>query len=263
MREACAKATLYNSAYANAFSKIVIALLRNATNSCFLGELKMRETNKKKNTRSYQRNVQTNKRGGAAAITPQRRKQLVTFAALTMVVALLLASLIGAMTSVVSPDFALAATNSPYAETAHVGEGIGEENGEQYKYSGVNSMVGTLISWKNYTSHTESLGNWFIDDTGFIVWGSSGGSRNPTLTYAVPQNNSLSSIKLIKANNGANGLSASSTIKPAKAGSENVTLSNWHSQDNELGAYFTIGHAGASPSEMAADWNRALDRYLV
>ena len=94
------------------------------------------------------------------------------------------------------------------AETALVGWGIGAENGEQYKYTGVNSMVGTLISWgkDNYTTDaTKTVGSWYIDNNGYIVWGSNG-NHNLPITYAVPKNSSLSKIQLIKAQNGASAV---------------------------------------------------------
>ncbi len=144
------------------------------------------------------------------------------------------------------------------AETALVGWGIGAENGEQYKYTGVNSMVGTLISWgkDNYTTDaTKTVGSWYIDNNGYIVWGSNG-NHNLPITYAVPKNSSLSKIQLIKAQNGASAVpDLISTANGVSVKIDNLVKAG----DGALGAYFTIGANGRNTAaQMAEDWEKAI-----
>ena len=210
-----------------------------------------KESNRRSVVPSYQR-TQSDVGGRAtAAITSHRRKQLVTVAALVMVAALLLASLIGAMTPAINPDFAWAAVVSPYAETARVG------GRSPLAYKGVNSMVGTLISWgaDNYTTTETTVGSWYIDNNGYIVWGSSG-NHNLPITYAVPKDNSLSKIQLTKA---TNGVKEDFPSRIQTADGKMITIDNLVKAESGLGSYFTIGSEGrTSEQAMADDWEKAI-----
>lgn len=150
------------------------------------------------------------------------------------------------------------------AETAVVGDGIGSKNGEEYKYNGVNSMVGTLISWNGtnggYNQHhiANMSSVWVVDNKGEMVNGANS-NRCPPINFYSKRNDNLSAIKLIKGINATPDDNTTVEKKPDRYEGEtfdNITKGTFNGVEGVN--YFTVGGSGASAQQISSDWSKAI-----
>ncbi len=149
------------------------------------------------------------------------------------------------------------------AETAVVGDGISAENGSALKYTGVNSMVGTLISWNGnkgeYISHPVNRMSsvWVIDNKGEMVNGANN-DRCPPINFYSKKNDNLSAIKLIAGNNATPnaGTSVNQTTLYTAETFNNITNGTFNGKSGVN--YFTVGGKDATANQISSDWAKAI-----
>ena len=166
--------------------------------------------------------------------------------------------------------------------TAQVG-GEYDPVSNKLAYHGVNSMVGTLISWNGkdggYNLHSFDVQGamWIVDNNGEMVNGADG-TRRPSMNIYTQKNDNLSAIKLIGATNNtpANNTEIKAdtykytikdyVAKPDTNGAfncltqdvtlDNIEVGNFNGQSGVK--YFTVGGEGSNPLTMAEQWQKAI-----
>lgn len=193
------------------------------------------------------------------AISARLSKKLVTLAAALLIATLILASVWAAFG--IGVDIASAAGG--VSETAHVGAGISEVNGSALAYSGVNSMVGTLISWNGdnggYIQHpvTHMGSVWVIDNKGEMVNGANN-ERCPAINFYSKKNDNLSAIKLIAGHNATPSKGTTVLQTDLYNGETFNNIVNGTFNGTSGVNYFTVGGSGASASQISSDWAKAI-----